>query len=168
PGSDSTEREGAPHSSRSIDGWGHSEQARPLGVPEAGADATPFSDHHTYQPIAPQAMYAQRSYGSDALLAPGMYSNNSSSHSVASTPHGVPYQDSPYNRYSSTNLYLAILCLSLTQLKAILSSAERVTKRSAQCLLTGSLPRTPSSLSAISATSHSWGAHLRASRSRMY
>jgi hypothetical protein len=62
----------------------------------------------------------------------------------------------------------SILCLSLAQLKAILSSDKCVTKRSAQCLPTGSLPRTPSSLSAISDTSHSRGANPRKSRSSIY
>lgn len=58
-------------------------------------------------------MYSQRSYGSNVPLAPGaaaaagMYSSNSSMHSVGHPPQGVPYQDSPYNRYSSTNLDLA-------------------------------------------------------------
>jgi hypothetical protein len=62
----------------------------------------------------------------------------------------------------------SILCLSLARLKAILSSAERVTKRSAQHLPTGMPPRTPSSLSAISATSHSRGANCRKLRSSIY
>jgi hypothetical protein len=62
----------------------------------------------------------------------------------------------------------SILYLSLARLKAILSSAERVTKRAAQHLTTGSPPRTASSLSAISATSHSRGAIPRESRSRIY
>jgi len=62
----------------------------------------------------------------------------------------------------------SILYLSLARLKAILSSVERVTKRSAQCLPTGSPLRTASSLSAISATSHSRGANPRESRSRIY
>lgn len=91
------ERESGLQASRSID----------------GADATPFSDQHAYQPMPPRAMYSQRSYGSGAPLAPGaaaaagMYSSNSSLQSVSSPPQGVPYSDSPYNRYSSTNLDLA-------------------------------------------------------------
>ncbi|KAF2821781.1 glycoside hydrolase [Ophiobolus disseminans] len=89
-------------------------QGRPLGVPERGQEATPFGDHHAYQPMPPRAMYPQSSYGSGAPLAPGaaaaagMYSSNSSMHSISSPPpQGVPYSDSPYNRYSSTNLDLA-------------------------------------------------------------
>ena len=62
----------------------------------------------------------------------------------------------------------SILWRSFAQLKAILSSAERATKRSGQFLPTGSLPRSASSLSAISATSHSWGANPRESRSSIY
>jgi hypothetical protein len=62
----------------------------------------------------------------------------------------------------------SILYLSFARLKAILSLAKRVTKRSAQCLLTGLLPRIASSLSAISTTSHSRGANPRELRSRIY
>jgi hypothetical protein len=62
----------------------------------------------------------------------------------------------------------SILYLSLARLKAILSSAERVTERSAQHLPTGLPPRTASSLSAISATSHSRGANPRELRSNIY
>jgi hypothetical protein len=62
----------------------------------------------------------------------------------------------------------SILYLSFARLKAILSLAERVTKRSAQCLLTGLPLCTASSLLAISATSHSRGANPRESRSRIY
>jgi hypothetical protein len=61
-----------------------------------------------------------------------------------------------------------ILCLSLARLKVILSSVERVTKRVAEFLPTGSPPLTPSNLSAIFATSHSGGANPREPRSRMY
>jgi exo-beta-1,3-glucanase (GH17 family) len=68
-------------------------------------NGTPFSDHHAYDQSMPQrAMYSQRPY------APGsasMYSSSSSMHSVPPPPQGVPYSDSPYNRYSSTNLNLA-------------------------------------------------------------
>lgn len=83
---------------------------QPMGVPEHGS--TPFSDHNAYdsQPMPPRPMYSQQSYGSSAPLAPGsagLYSSNSSMHSITSPPQGVPYSDSPYNRYSSTNLNLA-------------------------------------------------------------
>ncbi|KAF1919336.1 glycoside hydrolase superfamily [Ampelomyces quisqualis] len=82
----------------------------PSGVPE-GPNATPFGDSHAYdQAVPPRAMYSQRSYASGAPGAPGaasMYSANSSMHSVPPPPQGVPYSDSPYNRYSSTNLNLA-------------------------------------------------------------
>jgi hypothetical protein len=68
-------------------------------------NATPFSDHHAYdQSMPPRAMYSQRPYASGAA---GMYSSNSSMHSIPPPPQGVPYSDSPYNRYSSTNLNLA-------------------------------------------------------------
>jgi len=79
----------------------YSMPGRPLGVPERSFEATPFSDNHAYDNMPPRAMYSQRSYG-----AP--YSSSSSMHSgVSSPPQGVPYSDSPYNRYSSTNLDLA-------------------------------------------------------------
>jgi exo-beta-1,3-glucanase (GH17 family) len=89
--------------------------SRPLGVPERQPSDTPFSDQHAYdQPMPPRAMYTQRTYGSGTLApgaAAGMYSSNSSMHSVPmSPPHGIPgapYSDSPYNRYSSTNLDMA-------------------------------------------------------------
>jgi exo-beta-1,3-glucanase (GH17 family) len=82
--------------------------ARPLGVPERSANTvTPFSDQHAYdQPLPPRAMYSQRAHGSGA-----MYSSNSSMHSIPPPPphpsQGIPYSDSPYNRYSSTTLNLA-------------------------------------------------------------
>ncbi|KAH3946682.1 hypothetical protein HBH98_080730 [Parastagonospora nodorum] len=103
PGSDNL-------SERGVDGWG-SPQARPMGVPERGVPATPFSDHHAYdQPTPPRAMYSQRSYGSGAPLmagSAGMYSSSSSMHSGPPAPQGIPYSDNPYNRYSSTHLDLA-------------------------------------------------------------
>lgn len=91
---------------------------RPMGVPEQSHNATPFSDNQAYdQSMPPRGMYSQRSYGSGAPLAPGaaapagMYSSNSSMHSLPHPPppppQGIPYSDSPYNRYSSTNLNLA-------------------------------------------------------------
>jgi exo-beta-1,3-glucanase (GH17 family) len=65
-------------------------------------NATPSNDRH---------MYSHRSYDPHAPLAPGaaaaagMYSESSSLHSMPlHPPHGVPYTDSPYNRYSSSVL----------------------------------------------------------------
>jgi hypothetical protein len=103
----SNERESGLHAARGIEGYG-GQQGRPMGVPER----PPFSDYHAYdQPTPPRAMYSQRSYGSGAPLVPGsagLYSSNSSMHSVPYSPQqGVPYSDNPYNRYSSTHLDLA-------------------------------------------------------------
>tara|TARA_R110002003_G_scaffold94_1_gene7178 strand:+ start:9964 stop:11907 length:1944 start_codon:yes stop_codon:yes gene_type:complete len=117
----SNERDSGVQAMKGIDGWGRTgnsaagPQGRPSGVPERSANSTPFSDQHAYdhQPMPPHAMYAQRANGSAAPLAPGaaaaagMYSSNSSMHSIPAPPQGVPYPDSPYNRYSSTNLNLA-------------------------------------------------------------
>lgn len=86
---------------------------RPQGVPERRSqDYNPYSNGAYDQPG--RGMYSQRSYGSGAPLAPGaaapagMYSSNSSTNSLPTPPQhgpqGVPYSDSPYNRYSSTNL----------------------------------------------------------------
>ncbi|KAF2027204.1 glycoside hydrolase, partial [Setomelanomma holmii] len=117
----SNERESGVQAMRAIDGWGRNgngaagPQGRPLGVPDRSNSSTPFSDQHAsdHQPIPPRAMYSPRSYGSGAALAPGaaapasMYSSSSSMHSGPPPPHVVPYSDSPYNRYSSTQLNLA-------------------------------------------------------------
>ncbi|KAH7377743.1 glycoside hydrolase superfamily [Pyrenochaeta sp. MPI-SDFR-AT-0127] len=86
---------------------------RPMGVPEQSPYATPFNDQYAYEsPMQPRAMYSQRSYGSNAPGAgpsAGMYSSSSSMHSMSSPapPQGVPYSDSPYNRYSSSAQNLA-------------------------------------------------------------
>ena len=114
------ERESGVQAQRAIDGWGRNGNVaaaspiRPMGVPERSPNATPFSDQHGYeQPMLPRAMYSQRSYGSGAPLAlgavgpAGMYSSNSSMYSMPSSPHGVPYADTPYNRYSSSAQNLA-------------------------------------------------------------
>lgn len=107
--------------SRSIDGWGRngigaaSSQGQPMGVPERSQNSTPFNDQYAYeQPMLPRAMFSQRSYGSGSPLAPGaaapagMYSSNSSMHSMPPPPmHSQPYSDTPYNRYSSSAQNLA-------------------------------------------------------------
>lgn len=91
----------------------------PMGVPEQRHQpATPFSDQYAYdQPMPPRPIHSQPSYGSNAPLAAtsiapaGMYSSNSSQQSMSglSSPpqNAYPYSDSPYNRYSSSNLNLA-------------------------------------------------------------
>jgi len=96
------------------EGGAHAMSNRPMGVPERSPEGSHFSDNGPYdQAMPPRTMYSQRSYGSGAPLAPGaaapagMYSNNSSMHSLPPAPQGVPYSGSPYNRYSSTNLNLA-------------------------------------------------------------
>ncbi|KAH7392394.1 glycoside hydrolase superfamily [Phaeosphaeria sp. MPI-PUGE-AT-0046c] len=94
---------------------GYTSTAGPYGQPQGVPDhssSTPFSDQNAYDnsPTPPRAMYTQRPYGSSVPLVPGsagVYSSNSSMHSIPSPPQGVPYSDSPYNRYSSTNLNLA-------------------------------------------------------------
>lgn len=115
------ERESGLQATRAMDGWGRTgngtaaaPQGRPLGVPDRSPNATPFNDQYAYEPpVQPRAMYSQRSYGSGAPLAPGaaapagLYSGNSSMHSVSSPPQGVPYLDTPYNRYSSSAQNLA-------------------------------------------------------------
>ncbi|KAL6711667.1 hypothetical protein ACN47E_004601 [Coniothyrium glycines] len=113
------ERESGVQAQRAMDGWGHNAYAgaspvRPMGVPERSANTTPLPDQHGYeQPMLPRAMYSQRSYASGTPLAPGaappagMYSSNSSMHSMASPPHAVPYSDTPYSRYSSSAQNLA-------------------------------------------------------------
>ncbi|KAH8699432.1 glycoside hydrolase superfamily, partial [Phaeosphaeriaceae sp. PMI808] len=106
------ERDSGVQAVRGMDGWGRNgagaagPPGHPMGVPSQS-----FTDHHNSdQPTQPRAMYSQRSYGSGAPLAPGaaapagMYSNNSSTHSIPSPPQGVPYSDSPYNRHSASNI----------------------------------------------------------------
>lgn len=115
-------RENGLPSSRSMDGRSRNgngngvsaSQARPMGVPDRSPNATPFNDQYAYEsPLQPRAMYSQRSYGSNAPLAAGagapagLYSSNSSMHSIPSPPQGVPYSDTPYNRYSSSAQNLA-------------------------------------------------------------
>jgi exo-beta-1,3-glucanase (GH17 family) len=83
-----------------------------MGVPDRSSQTSPFNDPGSYeQPMIPRAMYSQRSYGSAAPLAAGaapMYSSNSSLYSMPqSSPQGVPYADTPYNRYSSSAQNLA-------------------------------------------------------------
>ncbi|KAJ4375892.1 hypothetical protein N0V83_001170 [Neocucurbitaria cava] len=108
------ERESGLQATRAIDGYGNGPQGRPSGVPERSPNVTPFNDQYSYEPpLQPRAMYSQRSYGSNAPLAPGaaapagLYSANSSMHSVSSPQQGIPYLDTPYNRYSSSAQNLA-------------------------------------------------------------
>ncbi|KAF1951370.1 glycoside hydrolase [Byssothecium circinans] len=79
----------------------HSNNA-PLGIPQ---ERTPFSDSYAYDsPTQPRPTH------SAASLAPSatMYSSNSSQQSMPLTSgNPYPYADSPYNRYSSSNLNLA-------------------------------------------------------------
>ena len=82
--------------------------SRPMGVPD---QSTPFNDQYAYEsPAHPRAMYSQRSLGSNAGPGrSGQYSSNSSIHSNSAPfpPAGMPYSDSPYNRYSSSAQNLA-------------------------------------------------------------
>ncbi|CAE7015759.1 Glycoside hydrolase family 17 protein [Pyrenophora teres f. teres] len=79
---------------QAVRGMGH-----PMGVPDRSAQSSPF---HNSQP-----MYSSPTYGSGAPLA-GVYSSDSSMMSMPHTPHaGVPYADTPYNRYSSSAQNLA-------------------------------------------------------------
>lgn len=73
-----------------------------MGVPERSQNSTPFNDQYAYeQPMLPRAMMTPRSQGSGAV-AGSLYSSSSSMHSnMIPPPHGVPYSDSPYTRYSS-------------------------------------------------------------------
>lgn len=111
-----SEREGHLHAARRTANGTAPPQGRPMGVPDRSPNTTPFNDQYAYEsPLQPRAMYSQRSYGSNAPLAPGasastgMYSSSSSMHSMSSPapPQGVPFSDSPYNRYSSSAQNLA-------------------------------------------------------------
>jgi exo-beta-1,3-glucanase (GH17 family) len=97
-------RESGLHAARGMPGPG-----RPMGVPNRTSQASPFSDPNGYdQSMHPRPMYSQRSYGSGAPLTGGMYSSDSSMYSMPHSPHsGVPYADTPYNRYSSSAQNLA-------------------------------------------------------------
>ena len=82
---------------------------RPMGVPNRNSQSSPFNDPNGYdQSMVPRPMYSNRSYGSGAPLVAGMYSSDSSLHSMPHSPHsGAPYNDTPYNRYSSSAQNLA-------------------------------------------------------------
>lgn len=84
---------------------------RPSADPNDYSDySTPGSD--TASNEVPRPVYSQRSYASNTPLAPaavapaGMYSSQSSLSNYP-LPQGVPYSDSPYNRYSSSAQNLA-------------------------------------------------------------
>lgn len=81
--------------------------------PQRYPNATPFGDSYAYDhPMSEQPNLTRPAYGSSASLAggavppAGMYSQNNSTASLSS-PLNPNYQDSPYNRYSSSNLDLA-------------------------------------------------------------
>ncbi|CAI6340749.1 unnamed protein product [Periconia digitata] len=80
--------------------------AAPLGIPQAH-ERTPFSDQYAYDsPTPPRAIHSQHSAVSSPSLAPqGTWSSNSSQRSMPL--NAGAYSDSPYNRYSSSNLNLA-------------------------------------------------------------
>lgn len=81
----------------------------PLGIPLAH-ERTPFSDQYAYDsPTPPRPIHSQHSQASSSSLNhPGMWSANSSQQSMPLTSAApVPYSDSPYSRYSSSNLNLA-------------------------------------------------------------
>jgi exo-beta-1,3-glucanase (GH17 family) len=73
----------------------------PMGVPNRSPNATPFNDQYAHDgSMPPRSMYSNRSYGSQVPLA--MYSSNNSLPSMNSPSHSAPYNDNPYNRYSTT------------------------------------------------------------------
>ncbi|KAF2677388.1 glycoside hydrolase family 17 protein [Lentithecium fluviatile CBS 122367] len=99
------ERESGLQALRDIDGYSNGPQTSP--------SRTPFADQYAYdQPNPPRPIHSP-SHGSNApftasAIAPaGMYSSNSSQQSMPLTSPAYPYSDSPYNRYSSSNLNLA-------------------------------------------------------------
>lgn len=117
------ERESGAQALRDINGWGRNGDgnlAGPRGVPiERNPSETPFSDHYAYENSS-RSIHEQPSHGSSPPYASGaiapagmMASSNNSERSIPfdgrPTPPqaGYPYQDNPYNRYSSSNLNLA-------------------------------------------------------------
>ncbi|KAF2265351.1 glycoside hydrolase [Lojkania enalia] len=117
----SNERESGAQALRDINNWGRNGNglAGPRGAPlERNQAGTPFSDQYRYDQSMPQRpILPQASYGSNAPLAAGamapagMTSHNSSQQSIplSSPPMNAypSYNDSPYNRYSSSNLNVA-------------------------------------------------------------
>ncbi|KAF2464307.1 glycoside hydrolase [Lindgomyces ingoldianus] len=120
------ERESGVQALRDVNNWGRNGEgslAGPRGTPlERDQTGTPYSDHHAefIQPMPPRPVQPQPSYGSSAPLAAGAMtpagmvgSEHNSERSIPldgrpSPPqHAYPYQDNPYNRYSSSNLNLA-------------------------------------------------------------
>lgn len=119
------ERESGAHALRDLNGWGRNGDgySAPRGVPMDmnSPSGTPFSDNYGYDHnMPPHPVHSQPSYGSHAQLAAGAvppsgmtpYSGSERSLPLdggrPSPPQAAyPYNDSPYNRYSSSNLQLA-------------------------------------------------------------
>jgi exo-beta-1,3-glucanase (GH17 family) len=82
-------------------------QLQPLGIPH---DPTPFSDTYAYDsPTPPRPTHSNQPFIPSGAPV-GMWSSNSSQQSMPLTsgnPNPYPYDNSPYNRYSSSNLNLA-------------------------------------------------------------
>lgn len=119
------ERESGAHALRELNGWGRNGDnlTGPRGVPvdRNSPSGTPFSDSYGYEhTVPPHAMQSQPSYGSNGHLSSGNFSPAgmtpySGSERSLTLENGRPsppqpaslYNDSPYNRYSSSNLQLA-------------------------------------------------------------
>jgi exo-beta-1,3-glucanase (GH17 family) len=108
----SHERGSGLQATRDIDGSsGSSRSARS----QTSINQTPFADQYAYDgPIQPRPIHSpsrgpNAPYAAGGLAPAGMYSNNSSQQSMPLYPpsNAYPYSDSPYNRYSSSNLDLA-------------------------------------------------------------
>jgi len=104
----SHERESGVQAMRDIDGSSSGRSGRS----QTSINQTPFADQYAYDgPIHPRPIHSpsQGPYAAAALAPIGMYSNNSSQQSMPlnSPSNAYPYSDSPYNRYSSSNLDLA-------------------------------------------------------------
>ncbi|KAF2175198.1 glycoside hydrolase family 17 protein [Zopfia rhizophila CBS 207.26] len=118
------ERESGAQALRDINNWGRSADgniAGPRGTP-LERNQTGTLDYYGYdQPMPPRPIQSQPSYGSNTPLAagavapagamPGSAHNSERSLPLDGRPsppqNAYPYQDSPYNRYSSSNLNLA-------------------------------------------------------------
>ena len=107
----SHERESGLQATRDMDG---SSSGR-SGGSQTSINQTPFADRYAYDgPLHPRPIHSSPHasngpYGAGALAPGAMYSNNSSQQSMPlhSPSNAYPYSDSPYNRYSSSNLDLA-------------------------------------------------------------
>ncbi|KAF2748096.1 glycoside hydrolase family 17 protein [Sporormia fimetaria CBS 119925] len=120
------ERESGLQALRDVENWNRSGNGVADPLPTHASPArptrTPFADPYRYDSQSPhqRPMHSQPSYGSGMPLAAGAavdgHSLSTSNHSQQSLPltnrpsppESVSlYQDSPYNRYSSSNLQLA-------------------------------------------------------------